>query len=393
MYFLEYFILGSYSPILTLYMREYLKFTGPQMGLVLAMSAGAAFLTPSISSFIVDRVISKERLFSIFHLLAAGFMILLSFQTQFIGVLLSFLAFTLMFNPTLSLANAITFHHLPGMRHKFGGLRAWGAVGWVCVAWFFSFFWLRRGGGSEAAGRLPDILKLCSFACITMFFFSFSLPVSHVKAKKIKSIFPVEAFKVIKRPQILLLIILSFLSVLLYRYYSFGLSIFLKQFGIKDANIMPVMSMGQILEIITLGTLGYFLIRFKYKRLMIFGIIMAMWRFAAFSIGGSRILIYSGILCHGFIFGYLSMPKTVYLDTHCEAHTRASVFQIFTVINLGFGRFIGNLLTGWTMKFTTSPETGLINFRIYWLIPLAVSIIYLFILIFFFERSDKKIKL
>ena len=243
------------------------------------------------------------------------------------------------------------------------------------------------------AGRLPDVLKLCSIACIIMFFFSFSLPISHVKTKKIKSIFPVEAFKVLMRPRILLLLILSFLNILLYRYYGFGLSIYLKQFGIKESNIMPVMSMGQILEIATLSTLGYFLVRFKYKRLMIFGIIMAMWRFAAFSIGGSRILVYSGIICHGFIFGYLSIPKTVYLDSHCEAHTRASVFQIFTVINLGFGRFIGNLLTGWTMKFTTSPLTGLVNFRIYWLVPLAVSIIYLVILLLFFERADNKIKL
>ncbi len=380
--------MGAVFPILSLYLRNYLNFTGPQIGMVLAMSAVAAFITPFIGSFIADRIISKERLFTIFHILSAVFMILLSTQTQFKMVLLSYLGYTLMFSPTLALANAITFHHLPNARHNFGDLRVWGAIGWICVGWLFSFLWLKRGVNIGIAGRLPDALKLSAGASIIMVLFSFFLPASQMKIKKLKSIIPKEAFSIILKPQILVLALLSFFSIILYAYYNFGLSIFLKQMNFKESNIMPVMSIGQFAEIITLGTLSFFLVRFKFKQLMIFGILMALCRYIFFAIGTPKVLIYSGILFHGCIFAYFSIVITVYLDSHCGIHTRAGVHQLFVVLNFGLGRFLGNVAAGQTMKLCTVAGTGLVDFRIFWSIPIVISIICFLILVFFFK--DKK---
>ena len=77
--FLHYFVLGCTIPIMSLYLKQYLGFSGTQAGIIMAMSAGAGFIGPFMGGFVADRIISAERLFSLSHLIGGSLILSLIF--------------------------------------------------------------------------------------------------------------------------------------------------------------------------------------------------------------------------------------------------------------------------------------------------------------------------
>ena len=53
--FLQYVVNAAVFPILSLYLSTYLHFSGSQAGLVMSMTALAAFVSPLVGAFIADR--------------------------------------------------------------------------------------------------------------------------------------------------------------------------------------------------------------------------------------------------------------------------------------------------------------------------------------------------
>ncbi|MBD3243025.1 MAG: MFS transporter, partial [Chitinivibrionales bacterium] len=166
MMLLQYAVMGSVLPILSLYLRNNLGFSGTQTGTVLAMSALAASTAPFVGALVADKLLSAERLLAVCHLLAAVLMLLLSRLSSFWLVLLLYLCYMVAIRPTIALTNAVAFHHMPGERSRFAGIRLWGTVGWMVVGWVFSYVWLR---GDDAMTRLPHALMLASGLSLCMF--------------------------------------------------------------------------------------------------------------------------------------------------------------------------------------------------------------------------------
>ena len=382
MMFFQYFVLGSTVPILSLYLTRYLLFSGIQAGMIMSMAAVAAFVSPLAGAFIADRVIRAERLFGFCHLLGGVLMAILSFQTRFSPFLVIYLAYMMIFGPTIALSNAITFHHLPHAVKNFGGIRMWGTIGWIAVAWIFGFIWL-KGSGDLVTSRLPDALKLSSMASIILGLFSFCLPQRRVRFDGRKPLMPSEAFRVMVNRNVLLLLGFSFLIAVIDRYYFFGTGPFLSSIGFSNSLIMPAMSIGQLPEIFAMGLLGFFLVRLGQKRVLSIGVVMELARFISFSIGAPKLLVLMGISFHGIAFAFFFSTAYIYLDNHCTKESRAGVHQLYSIITSGIGSFIGNLAAGKTMDFYTL-ENNSVDFQSFWMVPAAISLITLLLLLLFF---------
>jgi sugar phosphate permease len=128
MMFIQFFVAGATLPILSLYLKDCLRFTGAQIGLVLGVSAVSSIVSPMFMTFVADRVISSERLLCILNIASGVCMMIFAAQTEFYPALLMYTIYSIVQNPTVPLLSAITFNHAPTDRRKFGNIRVWGTI-------------------------------------------------------------------------------------------------------------------------------------------------------------------------------------------------------------------------------------------------------------------------
>ncbi len=387
MMYMQCFVLGATVPIMSIYLRDYLHFTGLQTGTILAVSALSAFISPLVGSVIADRFLSAEKFLAVGHLCSAILMFVLLRQTDFTPVLWIYFSYCMMQVIANALTNAIIFHHTTQASRNFGGIRMWGTIGWISVAWFFSYVWLGGGSWNDASG-LPDVFKVSAIASIICAAYVLTLPKSPGMTDKIKSFIPLESIRVVCQPRILFICLLFFLMSFAHRYYYVGMAPFMRQLGFRDANIMPLMSMGQLAEIFAMAGVGILLFRFGFKKVIMFGILMDVFRFTSFAIGGSNALIISGNTCHGLAYTFCLISALIYLDSHCDKDSRTAVHQLILLINAGFASFFGSFAAGQMMDIFASRQSGLVNYRAFWMIPTVVVCICFFLVLAFFREPQ-----
>ncbi|MBN2188446.1 MAG: MFS transporter, partial [Chitinispirillaceae bacterium] len=342
MMFLQYFVAGAYTPVLSLYLKEHRCFSGVQTGMILSMTAAGAIIAPLVTSLVADRFIRAERLLGVLQIAGGALFGAFATQTAFVPVIVLYLCYTIINVPTFALTNAIVFHHSPETRHAFGAIRMWGTVGWIAVAWLFSFFWLRGGNDGVAAGRIPDALWLTALSSLVLGLYAFTLPSSSRPRTGLRGFLPAGSLRVLANPSIVRLCAFMLFASVFYRFYVFGTAPFLRAIGFPDSAIMPVMSLGQIPEIFAMGILGRLLLRHGSKKIIILGLLLDMFRYATAAAGGPPWLVIAGLSVHGLSYTFIYATASIYLDRFCDGASRAGAHQLFYMITLGIGSFAGN---------------------------------------------------
>jgi MFS family permease len=379
--FIQFFIWGATGPVLSLYLKDCLGFSGAQVGLVLGLSGIGSIVSPTLMTFIADRIISSERLLCLLNALGGVFMLFFARQTEFYPTLLVYFIYCMVMHPAVPLINAITFHHAPTDRRKFGNIRVWGTLGWIAVAWVFSFLVMGdRSLSDNGASPLPLVLKISAVTSFIMAAYSLTIPVKKITSDgdygKKRAFFPMEAFRVVFKPQVLAISLIAAALTIADKFYSLGTAPFLKQSGFAEKDIMPAMTLGQVPEIAAMGILGFLLKRWGPKAVLAIGVGIGIFRFAACAVGSSRALIYAGLSVHGLVYTFTMITAVICLDSFCGDRDRSGVHQLFAVLTGGIGGFLGNYAAGLTAdRFTDS--SGFVNYGAYWSVPLALSVIIL----------------
>jgi MFS family permease len=272
--FFLYFGCGAVVPIMGLYFTQYLHFSSGLAGGIISASALGVVAAPLVGSIVADRIISAERLLSLCLIGSALLIFLLSKAHSPLAVTILFAGHSLIFGPVMSLNNAVIFHHIENRGGDYGRIRVYGTLGWIAVAWLFSWFWLRGGEGRVLPERLPDALVLSAVVYAAMGAFSFFLPgPTDFRRGDRPELIPRDAFAVIFEREILTLVITVFLCFLTDRFFYYGAAIFLKQSAFDESRILPILSLGQILEIPAMAFLGRFLSTLGIKRVLLLGLV------------------------------------------------------------------------------------------------------------------------
>lgn len=386
MMFIQYVVMGATWPIMSLYLREHLGFSGQQTGVVLAMSAAAAFVGPVVIACIADRLLSAERLLSVCHIGAACLMTLISLETRFSAVALLYLVYNLVMGPTVALTNAIVFHNHPQGNRSFGSIRVWGTLGWIVVAWGFGFLWLRDSGTTALASRLPDALKLSAVTSLCLALYGLSLPTSPRRRAGTMQIIPVRALRLLLYPRILLIGLVSLLIGIVDRYYYLGMGPYLRQAGFSDAAIMPAMSLGQISEVAAMFGLAIVLRRLGFRRVLLMGILAETARFAVFALGSFQALIICAIPAHGLAYTFYFTAVYIYIDSHTDNESRTGLHQLFSIVTSGIGALAANLIGGACLDGLVG-DAGTGSFRGFWTVPLVLSLVALVLIALLFREE------
>ncbi len=389
-HFLQYFILGSFIPLLILYVTQYLNFSGKQAGAILSTMAISSIMAPIIGAVIADRIISVERLFAIVHIIGSLIMFFLSRITTFPAFISVFFLYMLVVGPAVPMADTIVFHNITDRKRHFGSIRVWGSVGWVMVAWLFSYFWLRNGGAEYHPERLADALLLTSFVSLVLGLYAFTLPVSGVKQKVTKVAFPINSLKIILKPKVLILAIFGFFVYFTFSFFIYGGAVFLKQIGFSEDMVMPVLSIGQMSEVIALSVLGLLISRLGIKKVLLLGLGFNILRFLGFIMFQENIPIIIAIACHGPSFALFFPVAIIFMDSGATKINRAGAHQFFALISTGIGSLMGSNASGFFADIFSTGVNNEINFQFFWAIPAIISILLFLTLILFFNDRQAK---
>jgi len=411
MMLLQLFIWGAWLPLIFGYLPT-LGFTPLQQSWILNAFPVAAIIGLFFSNQFADRNFAAEKFLSLSHLIGGVSMLGLTMTTNFWPFLVLMWVHCLFYVPTLSITNSIAFAHMRDPASEFGPIRMGGTVGWILAAWPFAFIlvdWtavravepdglieligtaLGSGlTGDALRGATPWTFRVAGIASLALAAYSLSLP--HTPANKatgnsMDRLAWLEAAKLLRHPFMLVLWIVTLADSFVHNAFFNWAAVFFSSdiVGIPGNWIMPVMSIGQVAEILTMIVLGTVLKKLGWRVTMIVGVLGYALRFAVFAwFPESTTFIVLVNLVHGICYAFFFATVYIFVDANFPADVRSSAQGLFNVMILGVGALVANSICPWLLQ-TVYTANGMTDFRSMFMIPMTISIVAALLLAFAFR--------
>lgn len=364
--FLEFAVWGTYLVSIGLYLSsvglaDYIFWFYTMQGLV-------SLFMPAVVGMIADRFIPAQKMFSLCHLLAGGFMLAAGFYGASAGTEVKFgIIFTLyslsvaFFMPTIGLNNSVAFNALnraglDTVKH-FPPIRVFGTVGFIAAEWFVNFTKIDGVPLSNsytqliACGTLS--LILCGYA-LTMP----PCPVNREAKASLAEALGLNAFKLFKRKDMAIFFIFSMLlGMALQVTNSYGTT-FIEHFHTVEAyandffakNSVFLISLSQCSEAFCILLIPLCLRRFGIKGVMLMAMIAWVLRFGLFGVGntspsGVWMLMLSCVV-YGVAFDFFNVSGGLYVDRQTTPELRSSAQGLFMMMTNGIGASLGTWIAG-----------------------------------------------
>lgn len=410
MFFLEYFIRGAWQPLLGLYMgSKFLGFTGQQQAWVFNAFALATLTGMLGGGQLADRLMTRRAFLVMCHALGGLAVFGLAVVESFPAFFAVMLVHCLFYVPTMAVAHATVFANVDDQRRDFGAIRMWGSVGWVAAAWpliFIPIDWARVPSLSQAGGpftwlkialstikagpelrtALAATFVVSGVASLVQAVVCATLPHRdrHPGPPAQSAFAPLAALKLLAEPLALVLFVVAFLDSVVHYGFYFWTSRYLQVLGLPENWIAPAMSLGQMMEIVTMAWLGRIIARLGWRNTMLLGILAQTIRFAVYSVGTPTILpVVIGVnLVHGLAYACFFAAVYIFVDGHFPRDLRASAQGLFNVSIFGFAQFVSNALWGKLVDVLSRPSTdggkpylALEDYHRAFLVPLGLSLV------------------
>jgi len=380
---LQYAVWGAWAVPLASYMSGPLGFDGASVGWVYSTTAIAAIISPFFIGMVADRYFSTERCLGVFHLIGAVFLYLASKTgpgevTYLFNIML---LYSLCYMPTIALTNSLSFRNMSKPDQQFPGVRVFGTIGWILIGWVIGF----KLFGLEEISAQP--LLMASGLSVALGIFCFFLP--HTPPMETAS----DVLGILTKPLGMLkdrafaiFVVVSFLiSIVLAFYYQLA-NPFLH--AIEAPNPQALQTIGQLMEMILLPFLPWFIYRLGIRWTIMIGMVAWCIRYLIFSTGSVWPVALIGLPLHGVCFDFFFVTSQIYVDEESPDDIRASAQGFLALVTLGLGMFIGNLLAGSTVDSATVD--GVINWTKVWLVPFGGAFLSVVLFLIFFREPVRK---
>ncbi len=339
MMFLQFFAWGAWFATLGLAMTN--GKLGDFIGGAYEAAPIAAIFAPLFLGLIADRFFASEKVFGVLMLIGGLIMAAMpSVAAQgvesgnlFVWLLI---AYMLCYMPTLGLGNTIAFTHIPS-QDKFPLIRVWGTIGWIVAGLLiggtgwdgqFTIFWL---------GAISSIIL-----GVYCFFLPNTPPPLKGKPMDLRSIFMVDAFKLLTDWNFLIFAICSTLICIPLAYYYGSTSQFLGQSGFAAAG--ATMTLGQMSEIFFMLLIPFFFRKLGVKTMILIG--MGCWviRYILFSYGApaqTTWMLLLAVALHGICYDFFFVTGFMYTDQKAPKEIRGQAQALLVFLTQGIGMFFG----------------------------------------------------
>jgi len=343
MMFLEFFVWGGWGVAITGYANS-LGFEGWQIGLLGAVPAIGAIISPLFVGLIADRFLPAQRILCVLHLLGGACLIAAGTQRSFPALMALMMLNGLLFMPTLALGNSVAFRHLPDPA-KFPRIAVLGTAGWILALLIASVLL-----GGE---RQPKFLFQSGAAGIALGLYCLTLPHTPPKGAGGSDIFGLGALALLKEPTFLIFTLCVFLVSLPACGYFFTLQVpMLQQRGYPSP--LALTTLNQISELVFLFSMPWFVARLGLKRVVAIG--MTAWgvRYLCFACPDFYVVLL-GLLLHGFCYSFFYVGSYMFFDQRAPQEYKASAQSLVTFLLVGVGMFVGANGAGMMMQKFPPP--------------------------------------
>jgi MFS family permease len=451
---LEFFIWGCWLPLIYNYLPilgfsaaqpphvlqaiipEKLWFIFSQQALILNAFPVAAVVGMFFSNQFADRHFSAERFLAFSHLVGGLALLGLAFikapslvdgleagaanpSAPFWPFFILMLIHCLLYVPTNSIANSISFANMKDPQKEFGLVRVGGTLGWILAAWPFTFILVDWGAVRAAQPHgfiewLGTVLKngltgqalqqgtrwtFIVGGVVSLLLAAYSLTLPHTPPKKVEKgsdrFAWLEAMKLLRQPFVLVLWLVTFVDAfVLYSYFNWTGTFLVTPpsgggVGIKGNWVMPIMSLGQIAELLTMFILGATLKRLGWRITMTIGILGHVARFGIYAFFPNAVPVIIVQLLHGICYAFFFATVYIFADEYFPKDVRASAQGLFNMMILGIGALVANSVCPYLMQ-NVFTHAGVTDFRSLFLVPLAAALVASIGLVVFFHPPKKQ---
>ncbi|MGV6945446.1 nucleoside permease [Sphingobacterium kyonggiense] len=400
MMFLEFFIWGAWFVTLGTFLGNTLKADGPEISMVFSTQSWGAIIAPFIIGLIADRYFNAERILGVLHLVGAVLMWKLHSSDAVANFYPYVLGYMVLYMPTLSLVNSISFRQMKDPEKEFSVIRMFGTIGWIVAGLSISYLFKWDSDAGIQEGLLRNTFMMAAIASLILGIFSFTLPktppvksTENTGKESIGKILGLDAINLLKDRNFLVFFICSILICIPLAFYYQYANPFLTEIGLENAT--GKMTIGQISEALCLLLLPIFFTRFGFKNTILLGMLCWVLRYVLFAYGNAGELTFMlilGIALHGICYDFFFVSGQIYTDSKAGKEYKSSAQGLVTLATYGVGQLIGFIVAGQVSEmYINLKGNDLAQYwQNIWLVPAGIALAVFFIFMVFFKKENVK---
>jgi nucleoside transporter len=371
--FLEYFTWGAWYVTMGTYLFAHFKADAVQVGSSYANLSIAAIISPFFIGLIADRYFAAQKVLGMLHLVGAATLYYISTVTEFNTFWWLLLLYTLLYMPTMTLANSISFTQMKDAGKEFPTVRVWGTIGWIVAGLLI---------GSMKIESEATVFRVAALSSLLLAALSLFLPHTPPKnernagSSRLSDILGLQALVLFRNRSFLVFFISSVvICIPLSFYYSFT-NAFLNDIGMQNAA--GKMTLGQASEFLFMLLIPLLFRRLGIKKMLMIGIVAWVVRYLFFAYGdmGHNVwMLYAAIALHGICYDFFFVTGQIYTDNKATAGIKSAAQGIITFGTYGLGILIGSYVSGFLTEHYATTTNGAITYQwqLVWLLPAMIA--------------------
>ncbi|NPA73036.1 MAG: MFS transporter [Gammaproteobacteria bacterium] len=335
-YFLYFSVLGALLPYLGLYLQS-LDFTAIEIGQVLAALLLTKIVAPNLWGWLADRngkTIHWVRVATGLTLLGSIGLIL--FESYW-GVMITVLVFSFFWHASLPQFESYTFGCLGEEKHRYGDIRLWGSIGFIAAVIFIG--WQIE---TYSVSVLPwDLIALLALVWGSSYLVKEGKPIH-------ESLHSVGFIEVLKRPEVISLLVVSFLVQLSHGVYYGFFTIQLSDLGYDKTTIAVLWALGVLAEVAVFFWMRQIL-HYSTVRVLILlsvGLTFIRWIMTG-TLEASLGWMVIAQLLHAASFGLFHAAAIHLIDDYFTGKHHGKGQALFAASSHGLGGALGMLMAGY----------------------------------------------